>query len=370
MTKMNVNFYDCAGKGIRFGVVLSLIFLIYISPFLTAEELRPIRDDIGFCWEKGQVENLLEYLKSCDQGKSEIRLPGLIAGISPHDDYLYAGKIYYPLFKNIKTKEVVIFGVTHGTVREKIADPRNVLIFDEYKYWKGPYKNVEISRLREFLKERLNPKYYLVNNVAHSLEHSVEALIPFLQYYNRDIKITPIMVTGMNFSNMVRVSAELSKYIVEYIEENDLKLGEDIFFLVSSDANHYGKDFDNIVFGEDERAHKLGTNSDKKIAETFLTGKISKAKIAGLTGKLWGTTYAEYGDRVWCGKFAIPFGLLTIVKTLQVLVPQKSLLGKVLLYSDTYSQGVLPLKKPGYGITAPFSLKHWVGLFSAGFYLE
>ena len=44
--------------------------------------------------------------------------------------------------------------------------------------------------------------------------------------------------------------------------------------------------------------------------------------------------------------------------------------GKLFRYSDTYSEGVLPLKKAGFGITAPYSLKHWVGFFSAGFYLE
>ena len=353
---------------LTFIIIVSFLF----SPYLMAGELRPVRDDIGFCWQKEQVNRLLAYLKQSYQEKAKTggSQPAFIAGISPHDDYLYAGNVYYPLFKNIKTKEVVIFGVTHSTVRKKIGDPQNVLIFDEYKYWKGPYRNVEISGLREYLKENLDPDYYLVSNEAHRLEHSIEAEIPFLQYFNRDIKITPIMVTGMNFRNMVKASVELSKHIISYMRENNLKLGEDIFFLISADANHYGRDFDNIKFGEDERAHRLGTGSDKKIAETYLSGKITKSKIAGLAGKLWGATYKDYGDRVWCGKYAIPFGLLTILKVVLSIESGKSLTGDVLLYTDTYSEGVIPLKKPGYGITAPFSLKHWVGFFSAGYYLE
>jgi len=315
--------------------------MMLLGPCLCAEELRPVRDDVGFCWEKKQVDRLLDYLKSSAQGqeKTNSDLPALIAGISPHDDYLYAGRVYYPLFKNVKTKEVVIFGVTHGTVRKAINDPQNVLIFDDYKYWRGPYSNVEVSGLREFLKNNLDPKFYMVNNEAHRLEHSIEASIPFLQHFNRE-------------------------------KQDNLKLGEDIFFLVSSDANHYGKDFDNIVFGEDERAHQLGTGSDKRVANAFLSGKISKAKIAELTAKLWGKTHADYGDRVWCGKFSIPFGMLTLRKVVQHSQAGVSLMGKVLIYSDTYSEGVLPLKKPGYGITAPFSLKHWVGFLSAAFYLE
>jgi hypothetical protein len=35
-----------------------------------------------------------------------------------------------------------------------------------------------------------------------------------------------------------------------------------------------------------------------------------------------------------------------------------------------YSEGVLPLKNAGFGITAPYSRKHWVGFVSAGFYLD
>ncbi|MCI0470845.1 MAG: AmmeMemoRadiSam system protein B, partial [Candidatus Aminicenantes bacterium] len=351
-------------------LLLSILLFIFLSTILLAEEMRLVRDDVGFCWEKDQIERLIDYLESLPPASNQTAAPaGIIAGISPHDDYLYAARIYYPLFKHLKTKEVVIFGVTHGAVREKIGDPRNVIIFDEYKYWKGPYREVQVSGLRDFLKTRLDEKQFIVDNEAHRLEHSIEALIPFLQYYNREIKITPIMVTGMNFNNLEKVSTALAEQLAAYIEENNLQMGSDIFFMISSDANHYGRDFNNIVYGENERAHKMGTGTDKQIAETFLSGVITGTKIAELTGKIWGTTYAEYGERVWCGKFSIPFGLLTILKTVEKTAPGSTLKGKILVYSDTYTEGVLPLKNPGYGITAPFSFKHWVGFFSAGFYL-
>lgn len=347
------------------------MFVVMCFSVLFAQELRPVRDDIGFCWQAGQIERLVDYLKTSFPDKEDPgRMPALIAGISPHDDYLYAGRVYYPLFKRIKAKEVVIFGVTHSTVRKKIGDPQDRLIFDEYKFWRGPYKNIEISPLREFLKKKLDKNRCIVSNEAHRLEHSIEAMLPFLQYYNRDVKITPVMVTGMNFENMQYLAAELATHIAAYIKENHLEIGKDIFFLISADANHYGKAFDNTAFGEDESAHQLATGSDRKIAAMFLSGEISEKKPAGLTEQLWGKTYKHYGDRVWCGKFSIPFGMLTVLSIVEKTAPGKTLTGKILLYSDTYSEGVLPLKKPGYGITAPFSLKHWVGFFSAGYFLE
>jgi predicted class III extradiol MEMO1 family dioxygenase len=174
----------------------------------------------------------------------------------------------------------------------------------------------------------------------------------------------------MDFDTMDRLSDVLAGHIAAYIKKNYLEIGKDIFFLISADANHYGKDFQNTVFGEDAQAHQKGTDHDREIAESCLSGVMSKEKIKDLTGRLWGATYKDFKDTVWCGKYSIPFGMLTILKTLDRLEKGKQLKGKILRYSDTYTEGVLPLKKPGFGITAPFSLKHWVGFFSAGFYLE
>jgi hypothetical protein len=117
------------------------------------------------------------------------------------------------------------------------------------------------------------------------------------------------------------------------------------------------------------KAHRLGTEQDRRFAQTAFAGTLNENKIRNLTQELWGTTYKDYRNTYWCGKYDIPFGLLTIAKTMQKAVG-RGLEGKVFRYSDTYSEGVIPLKKAGLGITAPFSLKHWVGFFSAGFYLD
>jgi hypothetical protein len=64
-----------------------------------------------------------------------------------------------------------------------------------------------------------------------------------------------------------------------------------------------------------------------------------------------------------------PFGLLTAEKLIR-RAENKGLSGKLFRYSDTYSEGVLPLKKMGMGTTAPFSLRHWVSFFAIGYYLD
>jgi AmmeMemoRadiSam system protein B len=344
-----------------------LLILLAGTFVLCGQDIRPVRDDVGFCWQRTQFQRLLKYLAAKD--RQPITVHDLVAGIAPHDDYLYAGRIYYPLYKKLRTREAVIFGVTHGTVRKEIGDPQNILILDEYPSWSGLGREVAISPLREWLKKHLPKEDYLISNQAHSLEHSIEAQVPFLQYYNPDIKITPIMVTAMPFEKMDELAERLSTALAAYIKENNLQPGKDIFFLISADANHYGRDFNNLPFGEDENAHTLGTEQDRHFAQAAFSGPLNSKKIMDLTKELWGVTYKDYRNTYWCGKYDIPFGLLTVTKTMQKTVG-RGLKGKVFRYSDTYSEGVIPLKKAGFGITAPFSLKHWVGFLSAGFYLD
>jgi AmmeMemoRadiSam system protein B len=347
-------------------IILTFILLQFLS-FNYAQSVRPVCDDVGFCWNANDITSLMKYLEK--QETSDFSGDNLVAGISPHDDFLYAGRVYFPLFRMINTKEVVIFGLTHGTVRKEIGDPKDILILDEFDQWKGPFGNISVSPLREKIKKELGKQYFAVNNKAQSLEHSIEALLPFLQYYNRDIKITPIMVTASSFERMDEVSSKLAEIISSYINENKLKPGKDIFFLLSSDANHYGKDFSNTPYGEDGAAHLKGTTNDKRIADTYFNGNISKEKIKMFTKELWPDSLSNEPKPLWCGRYSIPFGLLTTTKIIKNVIG-KDIEGKVLRYSDTLTEKVIPLQNTSLGITAPFSLKHWVGFLSAAFYIE
>jgi MEMO1 family protein len=343
--------------------LLILIAMALVSP--AAQNVRPVKDDVGFCWNQDGMKRLISYLEEYDTTK--VPDQPVVAGISAHDDFLYAGEVYYPLYKHIQAKEVVIFGVTHKTVRDQIGDPQNVLILDEYTEWKGMSGNVPICGLRDYIKKKLKSSEFIVSNKAHEQEHSIEAQIPFLQYFNTDFCITPIMVTGMPFDKMDEISSHLAPIIVSYMREKKLTPGKDIVFLISADANHYGPDFNNAPYGLDKEAHQKGLDQDARLIQTYLTGTMNSIKIKGLTGELWGATYKDYKSSYWCGKYSIPFGMLATMKVLQTL-EGKQLEGTLLRFDDTYSTGVLPVNGIGCGITAPFSLKHWVSFFSVSYH--
>jgi AmmeMemoRadiSam system protein B len=340
--------------------IAALLLMTFFSAFLaTAQDVRPIRDSVGFSWNPVQMERLISYLASIE--KEPAYSKQIVAGISPHDDYLYAGRMYYPLFRSLHARQIVIFGVTHGTVRKEIGDPRGILLLDDYKEWNGCGKNIGISLLRDYIFSRLDTSMFRLDNKAHRLEHSIEALVPWIQYFNPDATITPIMVTAMSFERMDEISKQLAQIIAAYVAENHLTLGKDIAFLCSSDANHYGKDFSNSPFGMDDAAHAMGTAQDQRIASDFLTGQIDTTKIRLLTSML--------KDIVWCGRYSIPFGMLTAHKVATHFA-KKSLNGTLLRCSDSYSEGTLPVTKTGMGTTAIFSLEHWVGFFSAAYSLD
>lgn len=349
-------------KYFRF-LIISLIIIFSTQ----AQTIREIRDSVGFCWNDKEMDSFISWLESNSVSSKEFPSEKLVTAISPHDDYLYAGKIYFPIYKLINAKEIMIFGVTHGTVRKAINDPQNILILDDFNYWKGPYGNVLVSDLRDYIKNNLTKNFYEVNRDAHSLEHSIEALIPFIQYYNREIKITPIMVTKMSFERMDSIATELAEIVFAYMNERNLKFGDDLFIMISNDANHYGEDFNNNPFGLDETAHRKATDEDKRIADK-LNGEFSKDKLSDLSKELWPETKHKVVYPLWCGRYPVIMGLLTSTILAERL--NRKITGQMFYYSDTFTEKVLSFKESKMGITAPFSLRHWVGFFSAGFYLK
>ncbi len=341
----------------RVAIMLALAVLLPVVS--SAQGTKPIRDNVGFCWDAHQMDRLVGYLKSIEADPAAP--PDIVAAISPHDDYLYAARVYYPLYRVLRAKEVVIFGVTHSDVRRATGDRHDILIFDNFADWPGAGRNVAVSPLRDYIKARLDKSDYVVDDKAQGLEHSIEALLPFLQYFNPEVKITPIMVTQMPFEKMGQVSDALSGIIADYIKANDLIPGKDIAFLISSDADHYGEDFDNSPYGEDAKAHAEATANDRRIAGKDIAGVLSPEKVENLV--------AEMKTTLWCGKYSVPFGLLTSEKIV-AKVNGRQLIGSVLRYSDSYTESVLPLRGTGMGTTAPASYKHWCGWLSAAFYLK
>jgi len=372
--------------------IVFIIIVIFLSSFLVYSQiprekllkrisipsqkyLRGLVDLVGFAHTKEQIEYVVQVLEEVEKEKiienqKKYNLSSdsyFIAGISPHDDYFYAGRGYIQIFRYIKAPTVIIFGVCHWAKTYRVE---NKFVFDAFKEWRGPYKNVPISSLREEIEKRLHKNDYIVNNEIHSVEHSIEALIPFLQYFNKNVKIVPILVPYMKWEKMDELAQKLSSAVAEIIKENNLKLGKDIAFLISTDCVHYGdygwSYYHYFPFGCDAEGYKKGTEQDLNLIKNYLCGEVTLSKIKNFYCKCINPENPYQYRITWCGRFSVPMGLSFLAHLGQKL-KEGPFYGIFLRYGTSLSFPAPPFKKVNLGPTYYSNLHHWVGFTSIGY---
>ncbi|MDZ7260494.1 MAG: AmmeMemoRadiSam system protein B [candidate division KSB1 bacterium] len=333
-------------------------------------DTRGLVDTVGFAHTRQQIEAVVQLSEELEADTLEARrfTRPWIAGISPHDDYIYAGRVYVHLMRQVTAKRVVLFGVAHKAWKWKVE---NQLIFDAFNYWKGPYGPVLVSPLREEIIQRLKPEQYLISNTFHSEEHSLEALIPFLQYYNREVEIVPILVPYMKWGRMDSLASALAEALNKVIAEKQWVLGKDMAFLISTDCVHYGDEGwegkNYAPFGADEAGYQQAVARDQELIHQHLIGPIQPQRLHSLLYRLVDEEDVHRYRITWCGRFSIPFGL-DCLYYLMNLLPHPPLTGYLLRYGTSVDLGKLPIEKLGLGQTAPSSLHHWVGYCAIGYF--
>ena len=225
-----------------------ILYIVVVFVFRMQSQtikLRPLADTVGFAHTSQQMDSVVKrILKTQENFLKEKRKLAKVGHetvfktvIAPHDDYTYAGYMYPLALQNIKAKTIILFGVAHNTGSLNLEKK---LVFDSYTHWRGPYGNVKVSPLREEIILQLPKEIYQINDSMQKTEHSVEAEIPFLQYYNRKVEIVSILVPYMSFSTMDSLSKPLAESIAAVMKKKNLKWGEDIAIVISTDAVHYG----------------------------------------------------------------------------------------------------------------------------------
>ncbi|MCK4492401.1 MAG: AmmeMemoRadiSam system protein B, partial [Candidatus Altiarchaeales archaeon] len=152
------------------------------------KEIKRVRESvIAGSWYPGskrELESMLDNFLEKTEKKDLGRIKVLIA---PHAGYLYSGQVAAFSFKQVEDadyKKVIIMGPSH-------RHPLLSLSIGNYTHYKTPLGEVEVSPLA---KEMIR-KSDLINSIddVHSMEHSLEIEIPFLQMVLRDFEIIPIV---------------------------------------------------------------------------------------------------------------------------------------------------------------------------------
>lgn len=350
-------------KNILLFVAITLInYACKVPTESSQRSVRQVVDSVGFAKYDWQMDSIVKRM-DFNQGKDNLWR----VAISPHDDYAYVGDLYPNILNGVKAKTVILFGVAHKAKKYNLEDQ---LVFDSFDAWSAPYGEVKVSKFRDDLISKLPVDFSIVHNEMHQVEHSLEALIPFLQYQNRELEIIPVLVPYMSFDKMQKIAITFSGALSEIIKKNDLVWGKDISILISTDAVHYGDEDwggkNYAPYGTDENGLLEVKNKEIEIINECLLGEVTPEKIKKFVGyTVQESDYKEY-KWTWCGRYSVPFGLLTSY-FLNKSIGNSVLKGSFIGYANSIDHQPLQVDDLKMGTTAPANNHHFVGYPAVGY---
>jgi len=338
--------------------------------------LRGQMDTVGFVTSAAQMDSVVARSRALAAARRTELFANngwtdktaFSAAVCPHDDYYYASRLYALLLPHIRARTVVLFGVFH---KARIFECRDRLVFDSFDAWRGPYSPVKPSPLREELISRLPSQDVIVDNNMHTVEHSLEAIVPWLQAFNPDVEIVPILVPYMDWPTVDRISGEVASALTAIMKERGWILGRDVAIIASADAVHYGDagwgGSNYADFGTSPEGYAKAVDRDRTLAENNLAGPVRRGRLHDFLYTCVDSTDVTRYALTWCGRFSVPFGL-NVASKVNESITGRPLTGTVLEYGTSISEISLDLDGiPGLGATAPNNLHHWVGYAAIGY---
>ena len=287
------------------------------------------------------------------------------AAISPHDNYRFAGRLYYESLRGINASTIILIGVAHRARNWGLKDK---LIFETFTEWESPYGSVKVSALNKEIMSRLPADNFIVHDSMQVVEHSLEAIIPFLHKKNRTAEIIPILVPYMEYEAMDSIGHNLAKAVQEIMKARNWVYGKDVAIVISNDAVHYGDLEWNgsttmAPMGTDAAGTEKARQMDLEIIGKCLTNQLTSDKIKLFTAyTVQKEDYKEY-KWVWCGRYSVPFGL-SFANELNRLENGEALTGTFLGYQTSIDHPLIEVEDIGMTVSALSTPRHWVGYTS------
>ena len=145
--------------------------------------------------------------------------------ISPHAGLVYSGPVAGAVFSSVRIPETcVLLGPSHR------HSPVPFAVMREGE-WETPLGSVSIhSGLADMLLE-VNPQVR-PDVTCHSQEHSLEVQLPFLQYFQSDLRIVPVCVSSETRPEDLELFGTSLALCIKQQKE-------DVLIVASTDMSHY-----------------------------------------------------------------------------------------------------------------------------------
>lgn len=326
----------------------------------SAGDVRGQRDTVGFASTAAQMAAVWEASGPLlpEERLAPAPASGVVGVVCPHDDYLYAGRVYRAVLPLVTARTVVLVGVLH---RWKKFGARDVLVLDDYRAWRTPDGELAVSPLREQLRAALPAGAAVVSDAMHDSEHSLEALAYWLRHGQSEREIVPVLVAAASFERLQALASHLAAALAPALAQRGWQLGRDVAVVISADAVHYGPDFGHVPFGDGGvEAYEQAVARDRSLLSGPLVGPLTVEKLRQAY-ETW-VDPADFGTyRVpWCGRFSIPLGLL-LLRDLAGRLGLPEPVGLPVAYGTSVGGPQLAPRASGLGVTAPANLYHFVG---------
>jgi len=180
------------------------------------------------------------------------------AAIIPHAGYPFSGKLMGDVISKIPEKKTfILLGVNHSGIGNKISFSK-----EDFETPLGEVKNSYGLGNEIMGKLNAHDLDVGVSEDAHSNEHSLEVLLPFLQRSQpkkkkKHFRIVPILFNNLQIEECNKVAEILSDFV-----------NREVGIIVSSDFTHYGNGFGYVPFRDNIRDRLY--QKDGKIIEKIL----------------------------------------------------------------------------------------------------
>lgn len=324
----------------------------------STDEVRGQLDGVGFPTTAAQMLRVWELSAAppAPERLGESPPPGVAGAIGPHDDVLYAGRVYRGTFPLVTARTVVLVGVFH---RFRKFDAKDLLVFDTFRAWRTPDGEVPVSPLRAEVLARLPKGDFVADAAMHDSEHSLETIVQWLRHGRKDVEILPVIVPAMPWARLQELGERLGEALAAAAKARGLALGRDLALVVSSDAVHYGADFRHVPFGDGGiDAYAKAVARDVGMLKA-LGGPLEASRAKGFYETCVDPASPADYRVTWCGRFSVPLGLVALARLGSEL--GVALEARPLAYATSVGAPELPVRGDGLGETAPANLYHFVG---------
>lgn len=145
----------------------------------------------------------------------------IVGLVVPHAGYVYSGPVaafaYDALARDGFPETFVVIGPNHHALGAPVA-----MTTDDFE---TPLGRVRVDQ--EIVKHL--GRSIVDDPIAHRYEHSIEVQLPFIQYFNEEVKFVPITMAAQDFETAKKVADELRRAID----------GKDVVVIASTDFSHY-----------------------------------------------------------------------------------------------------------------------------------